>query len=249
MVFKEEERNLVFETEKWKYFEDESNDSSDYLRNRIRHTIIPFLKEEGLNPTKVYENFHSREELFVDKNSPFTKEKIPSYLKIDSNSLENINLGILKNLLDLQAEILKLHPFSKKILLEVKKELDKNANFQIQNKELILWKNPTSDLFLIPKNSPVLQKPKLFERDNTLFLKWNNHEKEIPSHYEVGSWQAGLKIKKNGIHKEVSELFRELQIPMPIRQLLPILFKNKEPAAILFTLWNHKTKDFLSDFF
>ena len=249
MVFKEEERNLVFETEKWKYFEDESNDSSDYLRNRIRQNVIPLLKEEGLNPNKIYENFHSREELFVDKKSPLKKEKIPSYLKIDSSSLENINLGILKNLLDLHAEILKLHPFSKKILLEVKKELDKNASFQIQNKELILWKNPTSDLFIVPKNSPVLQKPKLLERDNTLFLTWNNQEKKILSHYEIGFWQEGLKILKNGLHKEVSELFRGLQIPMPIRPLLPILFKNKEPAAILFSLWNNKTKDFLSDFF
>ena len=60
MVFKEEERNLVFETEKWKYFEDESNDSSDYLRNRIRQNVIPLLKEEGLNPNKIYENFHSK---------------------------------------------------------------------------------------------------------------------------------------------------------------------------------------------
>ena len=143
-------------------------------------------------------------------------------------------------MLDVYTSILKVHPLSKKIILEVKKELEKNTNFQVQNKEIILWKNPTSDLFLIPSNSPVLQKPKLEIKNKISLVHWNNQVKEIPSALSLGLIESGLKILQNGKHKEISELFRFYQIPVPIRSCIPILFQGNKAKSILFPLFDSK---------
>ena len=240
MVFTEEERHLLTSNSNWKFFEDESNQSEDYLRNRIRLNVLPILKKEGLNSTKVYENFHNEEDLYLENQSPENSKKTPSFLKINRISLETIPLGILKKMLDVYTSILKVHPLSKKIILEVKKELEKNTNFQVQNKEIILWKNPTSDLFLIPSNSPVLQKPKLEIKNKISLVHWNNQVKEIPSALSLGLIESGLKILQNGKHKEISELFRFYQIPVPIRSCIPILFQGNKAKSILFPLFDSK---------
>lgn len=44
---------------KLEYFEDSSNASDDYTRNRIRHHIIPILKKENNNLVKAIENYSS----------------------------------------------------------------------------------------------------------------------------------------------------------------------------------------------
>ena len=43
-----EKKELYQEAKKYDvpYLEDESNESDDYTRNRYRHHVIPFLKEE-----------------------------------------------------------------------------------------------------------------------------------------------------------------------------------------------------------
>ncbi|NBU98560.1 MAG: tRNA lysidine(34) synthetase TilS, partial [Spirochaetia bacterium] len=42
-------------------FEDESNESQMYLRNRLRKSIVGSLEKEGLNFQKLYFNFHDKE--------------------------------------------------------------------------------------------------------------------------------------------------------------------------------------------
>ena len=86
MGFKESEIESILNSENWNIFEDESNDSDLYLRNRIRKNIIPLLKKEGLDTQKLYENFHNLESLIIDKNGNLVKTKIPSFHKKHSNN-------------------------------------------------------------------------------------------------------------------------------------------------------------------
>ena len=75
--------NSILKEEGWIVFEDESNDSDKFLRNRIRKKILPFLKEEGMNPNKVYENFHNTEEILFDLEDSISNrlnEKVKIYL-------------------------------------------------------------------------------------------------------------------------------------------------------------------------
>jgi len=249
MGFTESEIESILNSENWKIFEDESNDSDLYLRNRIRKNIIPLLKKEGLDTHKLYENFHNVESLIVDKNGNLVKTKIPSYIRVDKNSLKNISLGNLKTILDAYANILKIHPFTKNILTTLQKELQTNTSFLIENKEVLLWKAPSSDLFLLPTSSQVLKKPKCVTTDTSQILTWNSTAKSISLQIKVDSWQQGLKILKNGKHREVSELLREKQIPVPVREFIPVLFKENEVCGILFSLWDDRIRDFIGDFY
>lgn len=247
MVFTESEMEIILKEEGWKIFKDESNEREEFLRNRIRKNILPLLKKEGLNAGKIYENFHSNVDSVFDENETLSLIKIPSFLKIDSLTLNKISIGNLKQVLDSNASILKIHPFTKNILTEIKKELEKKTSFLIENKEVLFWKNPSSDLFLIPQNSIALKKATLENVATSLKINWNGKTKQIEKDYKMGCFSSGLEIIKNGRHHEVSELFREKQIPLPIREFLPILFKENKASAILFSLWDDRLRDFIGD--
>lgn len=247
MIFTESEIETILKEEKWKVFEDESNESEEFLRNRIRKNILPLLKKEGLNPGKVYENFHTNTESLFDENQKLMSSKIPSFLKIDSLTLNKISLEDLKHILDSHARIIKTHPFNKSILIEIKKELEKETSFLIENNEVLTWKSKSSDLFLIPQNSIALKKARLENSNNSIKLSWNGHTIEIAIGHELGYWTKGLEILKNGRHREISELLREKQIPLPVREFLPILFKENKASVILFSLWDDRLKDFIGD--
>lgn len=249
MGFTESEIESILNSENWNIFEDKSNESNLYLRNRIRKNIIPLLKKEGLDTHKLYENFHNVETLIVGKNGILLKPKTPSYIRVDKNSLKNISLGNLKTILDAYTNILQIHPFTKKILTTLQKELQNNTSFLIENKEVMLWKAPSSDLFLLPTSSEVFKKPKSVKDDTSQILTWNSTAKSISLEIKVDSWQKGLKILKNGKHREVSELLREKQIPVPVREFIPVLFKENEVCGILFSLWNDRIRDFIGDFY
>lgn len=74
---------------------DASNDSSDYVRNRFRHNLLPFLKEE--NP-KVHLRFQYQSELLYE-DEKYLEQAANHYLKniIDERNNETI--------------VIKLHPF------------------------------------------------------------------------------------------------------------------------------------------
>lgn len=249
LIFKEKEIKTILELQNWKVFEDESNASESFLRNRIRKNILPLLKREGLQLDKLHENFHNSEIFLPEENADLQKTKIPSFIRIDKNALVQISLGNLKILLDSYARILKIHPINKNILTSIKRELDKQSSFLIENKEIQFWKSVQSDLYLLPTSSILFQKAKCVAGNTHQIITWNSRTNIIPLGFAVDSWQKGLKIQKNGIHKEVSELLREKQIPIPIRNFIPILFKQDQACAILFSLWDDKYKDFIGDFF
>ena len=241
--------NSILKEEGWIVFEDESNDSDKFLRNRIRKKILPFLKEEGMNPNKVYENFHNTEEILFDLEDSINEKQIASHLRIDSLSLNKINLGNLKQILDIYASLLKIHPFTRNILLEVKKELEKQTSFLIENREVSLSKSSKSDLFIIPKNSKALKQAVLEPGEDKQIVHWNGSSKVVSIEFKIGSFTNGLKIPKNGKHFAISEILREKQIPIPVREFIPILFKENQASIILFSLWDDRMRDFIGDLF
>ncbi|MFD1901687.1 ATP-binding protein [Enterococcus termitis] len=49
LIFSKEQLTAFAEQEAIRYFEDSSNLSDDYMRNRIRHHVIPILKKKTSN--------------------------------------------------------------------------------------------------------------------------------------------------------------------------------------------------------
>ena len=143
LKFSIEDMKQIFENEKWTIFEDESNSNNHYLRNRIRHKILPFFLEEGLNPDKVYSNFHGSEDDLWGASTQINQN--PSYLVIHRNTILRVTINSLKKLVDFHLEILKLHPIKRQFLLELQSLLNLGEAFTHRNSEIIFWKSKKSD--------------------------------------------------------------------------------------------------------
>nr|MCR5231718.1 tRNA lysidine(34) synthetase TilS [Acholeplasmatales bacterium] len=82
------------------YFEDSSNKENDYLRNRLRHNVIPILKNECPSlGDKIMEYSIQAHEAF-----DYIREQSISYLKnnndtIDINTYLNLNIALKKDIL------------------------------------------------------------------------------------------------------------------------------------------------------
>lgn len=242
MLLPREEMRQILEMEKWQVFEDETNYSQNYLRNRLRITLTPLLYREGLNPSKLYKNFHNSEEPFFSHQ----RIEIPTYIKVFLEPIECIQTNTLKKILDNYLSILNLHPIRREILLELQTLLQNHQSFTKENVETYFWKSEKSPLYIIPKKSGVFQNPRLNVQKDKIEIEWNNSSKNYPSYLTLNVFSKGLKIKSGKIHKEISEILRTAEIPFPVRPYIPILFNSNEPEVILLSLWNRDLKDFFS---
>lgn len=216
------------------FFEDETNTSNVYLRNRIRNQILPFFKKENLDIKKLYENFHE-EPIFETFES-----KTKTFLKIN---LENFNLKDLKKVLDIYLKNLNLHHLSKNLYFEIKTKLVKKELIYLENQECFFWKSVDSELFLIPKNSILFHDIK--QTVNKIY--WNEKEFHFEENEEIAFFEDGLKIRIRNQTKEVSEIFRQNKIPTPIRKFIPILKLNGKVKMILFELFDSKLKNIIGE--
>lgn len=234
-------------------WEDESNQSNDYLRNRIRKIILPFLKEERLSFSKLYKNLQENTDLFSD---PILKSKIEltsSYLTIPNKTLDCLlHPNDWKKLLDIHINLLKLSPVRRSTVMETFEYIKSNKSFEYKTNQFIISKQQSGPLILIPKNSPSWN-PFSFSVDNKkISVEWNSQiwEGELPSYLAtfseselrkliaVDKVQPGSKIHLGEFKKEVSEILRENFIPRSLRAHIPILYWKGKPIMILLNLWN-----------
>lgn len=176
-AFTKEEIETILQSEVWKIFEDESNNSDEYLRNRIRNYIIPLLLREGANPDRIYKNFHRIEKpvprIFSKKNS---HHKTPSFLKIDIWVLNDLSQRERKFFIDRYLRSLNLYPTTRNFFRDLTDLLQKENSFSLENKETWFWKSTSSDLYLIPKNSLCLKEFRFEPKE--MILRWNGNQKK-----------------------------------------------------------------------
>lgn len=239
LKFYREEIEKIFTLEKkWKVFEDETNEDDRFLRNRIRKWVVPFLLKEGLDPNKLYDNFHEEEFTFLEIR------KYPSYLVIHNHSLKEPTSTFLKEIIDIHLNQLGCHPIKRKLLFELKKLLEGKKAFTLKNSEIFFWKSQKSHLYLIPTNSKVFEKPIVKINSKEIIVQWNNLEYKTNIGYEVIHFSPGMTIYNGKIHKEISEIFREKEIPVMVRSFFPILAEDNKPLSILFNLWDTDLKKY-----
>lgn len=106
-----EQIELFAKKNKLKFREDSSNDSDKYVRNKIRHTIIPVLKE--INPnlensfTESIQNLRAVELIY--KNEIDNKRKI---IIREENGISTFSISELKKLAPIEPYLFEfLHPF------------------------------------------------------------------------------------------------------------------------------------------
>jgi tRNA(Ile)-lysidine synthase len=252
-LFTDTELDKCYELiQKFPIWEDETNQSDAYLRNRVRKKILPFLKEEGLSFAKLFKNLQEDTDLFSDPNSKSSIE-IPSYLTIPNNTLDCLmHPNDWKKLLDTHFTLLKLSPVRRSTVFETYANIKTNKSFEYKTNQFTISKQKSGPLILIPKNSPSWKVFSFSINLPKISVEWNSQkwEGELPSflssysEYEirklisVDSIQPGSKIQVGTFQKEISEILRENFIPRSLRTHIPILHWKGIPRLILLSLWN-----------
>jgi len=151
--------------------EDKSNASTKYLRNKIRHDIVPILKE--INP-KLLDNFDKTLKHLNESNS-IIKDRIESLKRhvtsIDKEGVLNISVRKIKELKNPKAnlyELLKPYGFmnskdvSQLLKAQSGKQVFSKTHRLIKNREALLLtelKTDDQNYHVIPENSVAIKTP------------------------------------------------------------------------------------------
>lgn len=239
LFFKMKEMQEILKTEDWKIFEDESNASMKYTRNRIRHGVMPLLSEEGADSFKTYWNFHdSPDEALADTETSIKSESVQ---RISGQRLSEISLSDLKRILDSYARLFGRSPFKRKFLENTKELLRTGKSFSTENREFLLYRSADRDLYLLPLSSGAFSKPVFSEADRKLF--WNGKERTLSENEKFLNYSGDLKVSYRKKHRRLSEIFREIGIPSVLRKNLPVYSEGNGNIRVLLSWYSDELSD------
>ncbi len=171
LCFSREEITDYAEQNKIAWREDKSNASTKYLRNKIRHDIVPILKD--INP-KLLDNFDKTLKHLNESNA-IIKDRIESLkrhvVSIDEEGVLNISVRKIKELKNPKAnlyELLKPYGFmnskdvSQLLKAQSGKQVFSKTHRLIKNRETLLLtelKNEDQNYLIIPENSTEIKTP------------------------------------------------------------------------------------------
>lgn len=236
---------------KWR--EDSSNASDKYLRNKIRHDIVPALKE--LNPSflnsfqNTLDNLQQAHSL-VDDASRIVYRKVVE----DLHFQKKINLNELMQLPNYRAYLYQwLAPFGFTAWDDIYDLVEANSGKQIFSNEYILLKNRT-DLIVYPKNTQLESISYWIEKGekevkiplnisfckasdtshqsrNTIFVD----ENKLSYPLELRKWQEGDFFYPIGMEgtKKVSKFFKDEKLSLIDKSNVWLLCSNNQIVWII----------------
>ena len=240
-------------TNKILWREDKSNSSTKYIRNKIRHDIVPILKE--LNPNllksfdKTLNNLNESQHLINDRVESLKKHT----MSIDENNTIKISVKKIIELNNPKAhlyELLKPYGFTawKDIptLLKAQsgKQLHSKTHRLIKNRDELLLttlKASTPEITFIPKNIEQINVPiclKFSETNTTeLFNTQTAYiDKDLLKHsMSVRKWQKGdyfYPIGMNG-KKKLSKYFKDEKLSLLEKEKTWLLCNGEEIIWII----------------
>ena len=262
MQTSKDEINKLVKQYKLPFIEDFSNQSEQFLRNRLRKTVSPILKKEGLMPTKLWLNFHSENNFFMKKNNTFTRKPLanshdrtlklssPDYLLLDRNFI--ITHLAQKAFWDYCFLVLSCPPANRAFLKELQNQMKNKNSFSLNYKckNFYLWANTYGPISLFRHNASALApfRQKLLEEKNDkskeILLRYNNRQKIITLYpnESLKTFYDGMRCTIKSGTKKLSKVFQEAGIPLPVRRKIPIIFneKTKLITCILFSFWDDR---------
>lgn len=208
-----------------KFFEDSSNATDEYLRNRIRHHVIPSLQKENPNLINSIANYSTQ----LHEAFEYIRNKSIQYLaenkdKINVNSFNNLALIEKKDIINYVCDKIGVLSSDNKIkdildLIESSKPnltYDLNATYQFVK---------AYDICYITKKA----------HNESIYVKINKNETVDIADY--GTFSLSNDINDEGITLKVSE-----NEPLPL-----IIRKRLDGDKLIINSGHKKLKDFLID--
>ncbi|EHQ25738.1 tRNA lysidine(34) synthetase TilS [Mucilaginibacter paludis] len=231
------------------FMEDSSNASSKYARNKIRHQVIPPLKE--LNP-KLEETFDRNMERFRELELLLNHqlEQLKQQMMVQVGDEIHLHISAVKSLYPQRLLLYGLlHPygFSEPVIEDVMASLDKHAGRVFESQGFVLLLD--RDKLILSKRrerpGPVLihqndhevyysqfkitllhDDSPLIIRDNPMALSANADKLIFP--LTIRSWQEGDYFCPMGMKgkKKLSDFFVNEKIPLHQKDQIPILING-----------------------
>ena len=228
------------------FFYDKTNDDDTYTRNRYRHHVIPFLKEENKNVHKKYLQFS--EELlnahYYIKNAVQKEIKtnfkdnyidltqfIPLDRLIQKKEIEEILSTIYSDNID---------SVNNKHIESIINSLDSNHNFSIdlpyglvvrrEYEKLIFGKNERLTHYKLElsdyndlENGYIIERVKNTIDSSNNTIRLNNKDITYPLYIRTRCEGDQIEVKNLNGRKKVGDIFIENKIPRTLRDIYPIL--------------------------
>ncbi len=217
------------------YVHDASNESDGMLRNRLRHSVLPVLYEEGLKPVRLWANLH-------DVERPGKEYHPADFLSLDRRLFVGAGRMAVKAAFDLAFRALGLSPCAASLVDVVENAMERQGReFRIryETSDVMIWSASKGPIWILPRRSSVFRQFSMTTTSLGAEISYAGHTR----HYElspgdlVGVWQPGLRIHLSGGTRKVKDLFQEAALPPPVRRNLPLLTRGGQVMRICFSFW------------
>lgn len=220
-----------------KFVTDSTNLTDDYTRNKIRHKIVPVLKE--INPKAEISALKTSKSLA--EASTFIKNEAEKYIadfsKGDSLSVKNFKIlspalaksiivGFIKAI-DSTISLENCHIDSIfDICLQNGKTSIPKDKYCVVTKGILKVISKENDTEFPLYNVKISEKQ---EKVNNLFLNNSLDCDKIIGNLVVRSRKAGdtIRLANRGCTKPLTKLYNECEIPLSLRETLPVIADNK----------------------
>lgn len=205
--------------------EDESNQSDDYKRNRIRK-IVKELEKEGLNPARFWSVSHRHERNLSLKRKISDFAELDGYVYFDSFIAGRTSFE-LKETLDLFLNRLGLLPASASTINYIYESMSKNRMLRFENQSFLLERSKQR-IWLIRKDSRLLKPPQIRrlseEKFEIQYLNQNRIYTVQSKDYFYRPPMAGDRFV--GERKPLKDTFQKYSIPATVRHCIPVEVKG-----------------------
>lgn len=232
------ENNIPFVT-------DSTNLSDDYTRNKIRHNIIPVLKE--LNPsversvTRMTVNLRADSAYLNKQATDFFKENVTDNGELDLKNLDSLDMAIksrvIKSYVNSVTKNNSLEAVHIKALLHLteangKTNLPCGFTAVCDNGYLTVYKgneNPAKTEFDVEMIEIDAENFKNLQNVNNLLLKNALDCDKIVGKLVLRTRMTGdsIRLKNRGCTKTLKKLYTECHIPESLRDTLPVIADNE----------------------
>lgn len=204
------------------YREDPTNRSDRYLRNRLRHTVMPVLKAGGWRPAELWRRLHTGSQFAGMSASGHHRE----HLVLPFALFEGATAGEVKHVLDRALIRLALKPLQGSadsgVLGEIMKQ-SLTGRLRIHTKDWMLC-TAGDAIWIFRSDAAILKRPVWTENEREFMIHGRRLFRYAKSgRQRIAFFEPGMRTVAG---KKLKDIFLQEEIPLPLRTVVPLIVEE-----------------------